>query len=176
MSDESPTTQQLLACIDSAPTDRLRGRAPNPRLIIDARPEVLALFSSLQLNVEALAELQRTLGDGLEEDGFYRFYHHSHKVFKLQRATLLIRDVLQGLAPERRLNAWFLRIVRDGTGKTFETAHNRRWLEETRPIIEAYFHARFFLDLAVRCATELTHPPRVMPPRWAALLYLYELR
>jgi hypothetical protein len=28
------------------------------------------------------------------------------------------------------------------TDKTFESEHNQRWLEVTRPIVEAFFHAR----------------------------------
>ena len=48
---------------------------------------------------------------------------------------------LQSLAPDRNLNESFIAIVRDGTGKTFEGEHNRRWLEVTRPIVEAFFHS-----------------------------------
>ena len=80
------------------------------------------------------------------------------------------------LAPGRALNEWFLRIVRDGTGRVFEPEHNRRWLEETRPILEAFFHARYFLDMAVRYGGTLEAPPRLLPSGWAAFLYLYDLR
>jgi len=67
-------------------------------------------------------------------------------------------------------------IVRDGTGKTFEREHNRRWLEVTRPIVEAFFHAHYFLEMAVRYGMQLKHPPRQLPSGWAAFLYLYNLR
>ena len=41
--------------------------------------------------------------------------------------------------------------------------HNRRWLEETRPILEAFFHARTMLTLVVRYGTELEEAPRMLP-------------
>jgi hypothetical protein len=69
-----------------------------------------------------------------------------------------------------------MQIVKEGTGKTFENEHNRRWPQETRPIVEAFFHARYFLEMAVRYGKDLEHPPRMLPSGWAALLYLYNLR
>lgn len=50
-------------------------------------------------------------------------------------------------------------IVRHGTGKTFSLEDNRRWSEVTRPIVEALFHPRFFLQMAVRYAHELFRSP-----------------
>jgi hypothetical protein len=41
--------------------------------------------------------------------------------------------------------------------------------------VEAFFHARFFLEMAVRYAS-LDSPPRPLPSGYAALLYLYRLR
>ncbi len=98
------------------------------------------------------------------------------KFYQLQESTLRIVEQLRALAPDRELNAWFLQIVTEGTGKNFSVADNRRWLEVTRPILEAFFHARFFLEMAVKSARELSHPPSLLPSGWAALLYLYGLR
>ena len=42
-----------------------------------------------------------------------------------------------------------LEIVSDGTGKSFTHEHNTRWLEVTRPIVEAFLHARFFLEMGL---------------------------
>jgi hypothetical protein len=83
---------------------------------------------------------------------------------------------LQTLDPGRPLNRWFRAIVAEGTGKTFDLEHNQRWLEETRPIVEAFFHARYFLEMAVRYGKALEHPPRLLPSGWAAFLYLFDLR
>lgn len=41
---------------------------------------------------------------------------------------------------------------------------------------EAFFHARFFLKMAVKYGEELDEAPSTLPSGWAALLYLYNLR
>lgn len=109
------------------------------------------------------------------EDPIYRFYHQSFKVYGLQRQTKAAVSLLQKLSPSRELNPWFVAIVDAGTGKIFESAHNRRWTEMTRPILEAFFHARFFLEMASRYRS-LESPPHLLPSGYAALLYLYDLR
>jgi len=105
----------------------------------------------------------------------YRFYHQSFKVFSLQQRTDAIVQRLRDLLPGRPLHPWFLEIVREGTGKEFATSDNDRWTQVTRPIVEAFFHARFFLEMAVRYA-KLETPPRPLPSGYAALLYVYQLR
>jgi hypothetical protein len=42
--------------------------------------------------------------------------------------------------------------------------------------LEAFFHPRYFLEMAVRYGRKLEAPPTVLPSDWAALLYLFELR
>ena len=61
----------------------------------------------------------------------------------------------------------------EGTGRVFRPDDNKDWLRVTRPIVEA-FHARFFLEMAVRYS-DLEGPPRPLPSGYAALLYLYNL-
>ena len=109
------------------------------------------------------------------EDPVYRFYHQSYKVFSLQQQTEMIVRRLGSLLPDHPLHPWFLEIIRAGTGKEFTISDNTRWTVVTRPIVEAFFHARFFLEMAVRYAA-LTAPPRPLPSGYAALLYLYQLR
>ena len=53
---------------------------------------------------------------------------------------------------------------------------NEHWPDVTRPILEAFFHSKYFLEMAVKFGRSLEHPPRLMPSGWAALLYLYNLR
>ncbi len=84
-------------------------------------------------------------------------------------------SALQGLSPKCELNAWFTEIVALGTHKTFKVEDNADWTAVTRPILEAFFHARFFLEMALRYA-ELEEPPISLPSGYAALLYLYGLR
>lgn len=161
---------------EKAPCPAPLNLAP-PREAIDARPEVTALFTNLKASKTKLNSLLlKCSGDWSYFDPVYRFYHQSFKVFGLQSATLDLVGALQSLAPDRKLNARFMKIVTEGTGKTFELENNRRWDEVTRPIIEAFFHARFFLECAVRSARTLKAPPQVLPSEWAALLYLFDLR
>lgn len=134
------------------------------------------LLASVHVQHDALKALLDASSDywGFE-DPVYRFYHQSFKVFWLQQQTDTIVRRLSCLLPDRPLHPWFLQIVRQGTGKEFTTADNNRWTLVTRPIVEAFFHARFFLEMAVRHAA-LEAPPRPLPSGYAALLYLYQLR
>ena len=110
------------------------------------------------------------------EDPVYRFYHQSMKVYFAQGQIAEIVKALQGLAPHLPLNPWFTQIVDEGTAETFTQEVNDRWLEATRPILEAFFHARYFLEMVCRYGRELEEPPESLPSGWAAVLYLYGLR
>jgi hypothetical protein len=99
----------------------------------------------------------------------------SFKVYWLQQRTEAIVRVLAGLVPERPLHAWFREIVDAGTGRRFTPDDNASWTRATRPILEAFFHARFFLDMAVRYA-RVEAPPNPLPSGYPALPSLYGLR
>jgi len=50
-------------------------------------------------------------------------------------------------------------------------------MEETYPpIIEAFQHARYFLDMTVKYGKELDEEPTMLPSGYAALLELYGIR
>ena len=106
----------------------------------------------------------------------YRFYHQSFKVYALQETTTRIVTALEGLRPGHPLHPWFAQIVRAGTGRAFTRDDNARWSDATRPIVEAFFHARYFLEMAVKYGKALDEAPRMLPSGWAALLTLYGLR
>jgi hypothetical protein len=125
---------------------------------------------------ELTARLEKVASHWHGEDGFHRCYHQSFKVYRLQEDTLAIEAALRVLAPERPLNPRFEQIVKEATGKEFHLDHDQRWLEETRPILEAFFHARNTLELAVRYGRELEEPPQPMPSSRAAVLYWFNLR
>jgi hypothetical protein len=57
----------------------------------------------------------------------------------------------------------------------WESSHNDAWTEHTRPFVEAYFHVRFMLEMAVTYGKELEVAPGCMPAGWAALIALFEL-
>lgn len=143
----------------------------------DDRPEVKRLLENLKRCLPELEEMfEEYCGHWEYEDPVYRFYHQSYKVYRIQNLTLGIVEKLAGILPESPLNEWFLEIVREGTGREFTNEDNECWLEVTRPMLEAFFHARFFLEMAVRYGRELESPPLPLPTGWAALLYLYNLR
>jgi hypothetical protein len=134
------------------------------------------LLANLKSRLSIMRDLLRVCQDHWGyEDPIYRFYHHSFKLYSLQGQTERIVTLLRELLPDSVLNEWFLEIVSQGTGKIFLPEHKQNWPHHTRPIVEAFFHARFFLEMAVRYA-ELPAPPNPLPSGWAALLSLYRLR
>jgi len=140
--------------------------------------------AELLANIKAkMPELEKMLEKARShrgyEDHIYRFYSHSFKVyFMLQPVTISMVQMLYSLAPEgTTINADFQEIMSEGaSGKQFEHDHNKEWTKHTRPIVEAFFHARFFLEMAVKYGKELDAPTQVLPSGWAALLYLYNMR
>ena len=137
------------------------------------RKELLQNIKKNHFQLKQLSDLISELG----EDEFYRFYHQSFKVYRLQERTEQIVKLLKELLPNRELNNWFLAIVREGTGRQFSERDNQQWLKATRPILEAFFHAKYFLEMAVKYGdmpeSEFEGP---LASGWAALLYLYNLR
>src|SRR5438132_14263265 len=110
------------------------------------RQEEGKLPKNIVANLATLDDLLQRCSDHWGyEDPVYRFYHQSYKVFDLQESTREITASLQALAPSLPLNKWFLEILRLGTGKRFSMEDNENWTAVTRPIVEAFFHARFFL-------------------------------
>lgn len=143
--------------------DRSRARADLFAAIQDALPHLEQLLAKIQ-------------GHWCAVDLFYRFYHQSHKVYFCKEETAEIVKELQALAPERPLNPWFLAIVADAADRSFSNESNARWVEETRPVVEAFLHAKMFLELVVQAGREPELPRRALPSGWAAVLHLYQLR
>ncbi len=139
--------------------------------------EEAKLLATIGRELPRLEELLRSVDSHWAcEDLVYRFYHQSFKVFGLQTLTTNIVETLRSLAPHLPLNPWFTEIVSEGTGKEFTMEMNQRWTKATRPIVEAFFHARYFLEMVCKYGAELTEPPQPMPSGWAAVMELYELR
>jgi hypothetical protein len=147
------------------------------------------MFDSLQKDNELLANIQARsseLAELLEEvnshwvyeDLVYRFYHQSFKVYWLQDMTRRMVEALQSVAPSgTTLSPMFEEIYQAGaSGKQFEMKHNQQWTSHTRVFLEAFFHAKYFLEMAVKYGKELQAAPTMLPSGWAALLCLYNLR
>ena len=120
--------------------------------------------------------LDRCSGKWGYEDPVYRFYHESMKVFYVQERTEEIVTALQSLAPHLPLNSYFQEIIKRGTGKEFTHQSNNHWLAEAAPIIEAFLHARYFLEMICKYGRIIKEPPDTIPSGWAAVLYLWNLR
>ncbi|MEI6731106.1 MAG: hypothetical protein WCK90_00345 [archaeon] len=139
------------------------------------------LLSRIKKNLpsleERLAFCEKLNG---EEDMVYRFYHESNKVYNIQDDTKGVYELLEKISPHEKKkirDKRFLRIYKAGTtGRKFKLEDNLRWDEITRPMLEAFFHAKYFLKMAVKYGKELKRPPKYMPYGWAALLELYEIR
>jgi hypothetical protein len=162
---------------EKCPSNYPTAEAEEPAFIREYRENAGKLLLNLKHN---LPELEKMLAhiesDWGMEDGIYRFYHQSFKVYHLQQLTVGICSALQQLLPDRSMNSWFTEIVAQGTGREFELSHNQDWLRHTRPIVEAFLHAHYFLKMAVKYGKELNASPDHMPSGWASVLYLFNLR
>jgi hypothetical protein len=139
--------------------------------------ETSKLLSAAKRKLPELKVLLSSASDHWHyEDPIYRFYHQSFKVYNLQTTTLKIVAELQALAPHLKMNSYFVKIVAEGTDKKFAMSHNANWLKHTRPIVEAFFHARHMLLMVCKYAEELSEPPPILPSGWATVLYLYDMR
>lgn len=74
------------------------------------------------------------------------------------------------------MNPWFEGIVSESTGLAFDLSHNEAWLRHTRPIVEAFLHAKYFLEMMVKYSRELETATNLLPSGWATILTLYRLR
>lgn len=145
------------------------------------RTAEIELLENIHRDFDDLLSIQRQCDSSWgAEDYIYRFWHGSFKVYWLQELTKNIVEALKNLCPQQgHINPWFDEIIAKGTGKTFEFEHNEDWVVHTRPIVDAYFHARFMLDMMIKYGGELKNPdelPDFLPSGWAAVLTLYEIR
>ena len=136
------------------------------------------LLNNIKTNQESLDSLLDEIQNDYQyPDLVYRFYHTSFKVYRIQKVTDDIVRALELLAPEGcSFNEMFKQILKEGTSKVWTSEHNKDWMTHTRPMLEAFFHARYFLEMAVLYGRELKESPQTLPSGWAGLLYLYNLR
>ena len=151
---------------------------PPPAPGISLTPADQVLLDRIHASATALRSLLESVNDEwVAEDLIYRFWHQSFKVYSLQAHTERIARALQGLCSSNQtLHPWFLEIIAAGTGKTFELSHNADWVHHAKPIVDAFFHARFMLEMVVKCGEDLSSAPSLLPSGWAAVLELYQIR
>lgn len=115
------------------------------------------------------------------EDPVYRFYHQSFKVYmglqsKTQETVTLFRKIGEEAGLGDRLHPFLETIIGEGTGHSWRYEHNARWLEETRPMVEAFLHVCHMLRMMIKYGNELDEAPTSLPSGWATVLYLYNVR
>jgi hypothetical protein len=155
------------------------GKEDIPDYLTELKGKENQLLTNIKANLSALETLLEEINSHwLYEDSIYRFYYQSFKVYGLQNITMRIVDALRDLAPDGQLLCnEFEEIIKEGAGgKEFEHEHNEKWTHHTRPFVEAFFHAKFFLEMVVKYGKEMKAPPEMLPSGWAALLCLYNLR
>lgn len=135
------------------------------------------LLDRIKANLPEIESLYKIFV-GYEEDFVYRFYHQSFKVFGAIEEIKKARDLFEKIAPDGiNLNGWYSQIADEAIGKSFDWEKtNPKWLDETRPILEAFWHSKYFLQQMLHFGTELQASPQLLPSGWAAVLYLYNLR
>jgi len=135
------------------------------------------LLDRIKANLPEIESLYRIFS-GYEEDYVYRFYHQSFKVFGAIEEIKKAKDLFEKIAPDGiTLNEWYSQIADEAIGKSFDWEKtNPKWLDETRPILEAFWHSKYFLEQMLHFGTELQASPQLLPSGWAAVLYLYNLR
>ena len=113
-----------------------------------------------------------------EPDLIYRFYHQSFKAFIMVDIIRRSDELFESLAPEStKLNSWYVKITQAALSKKFDfNTTNQKWLEETLPISQAFWHSKYFLEQMLAAADDIDEAPQILPSGWAAVLYLYGLR
>ena len=140
-----------------------------------------SLFINIQDNRKELEDLYASITrhEGPYEGKIYRFYHFSFKVYFLRGTIKEIVDLLQKLDPkENKEFCEFFQVIIGDAEKIGEwkQEHNKDWLKFTRPIVEAFFHAKYMLEMAVICSKYKSEPEQCVDQKWAALLELYKIR
>jgi hypothetical protein len=147
------------------------------------------LFNNIKKNLPELKELFAKINDHWAyEDLMYRYYHQSFKVYWIQEYTKQIVDFLMKMCPAKpedeeykdtsmcEMNSDFKRIYEAGQGIVFKSSHNKDWDKYTRPQLEAFLHAKYFLEMAIKYGEQLKEAPQYLPSGWAGVLYFYNLR
>jgi hypothetical protein len=135
-----------------------------------------ALFLRIKARLPELMEIAATLEED-EEDGVYRLYHGSYKVFNLQDPVCAAFKLIKEIGGEADPPHFeYARIVEAGTKHQFSATTNENWEGETKPILEAFWHTKYFVNMMVKYGKKLETVEMALQPGMAAVLYLFELR
>ncbi len=117
-----------------------------------------------------------------EEDLVYRFYHESKKGYYIQGLTQTIYSALERISPhqegEKIPDPYYRQIISEGmTGREHKNEDNQNWAQICRPMLEAFWHSKYFLEMAIKYGKAYPEVPKQrIKSGWAALLELYGLK
>jgi len=138
-----------------------------------------ALIAKLQETKEQAYSLQQEAeNDRYIDDRFYRFYRNSTKVYDIQILTTHIVDYMQSLIDDFQLTNFhphFVTIIQEGTGHV-PASQEDVYIQDTRAILEAFFHAKSALGSLIRYGIELPSEKRERATGWFSILTIYQLR
>ena len=161
---------------ESAPGDRYLKKMLRIIRSNTHQERINALFLRIKARLPELEERARTLQEA-EEDGIYRLYHGSVKVFYLQDPVKAAFALIQEIGGEDDPPHFeYARIVEAGTAHKFSATTNENWDAETKPILEAFWHTQYFIKMMVKYARTPERVQSPLQPGMAAVPYLFELR
>ncbi|MEC4747534.1 hypothetical protein [Methylomicrobium sp. Wu6] len=138
-----------------------------------------SLLANLKAHHAELASLLASIRDHAYEDTVYRFYSGSARLYQHapQRTGEIVKALRRLAPPGTTICTLFEEICQvGGHEKPFALEYNSNWGLHGRPFVEAFFHAHYFLEMAVKYGKTLDEPPAYLPSGWAALLCLYDIR
>ena len=141
------------------------------------------IIANIHENKEEFEEIQKLIDSQFKgiEDMFYRYYHHSYKVYDLQSITKRMIKLFQniGECSFYELDDLFREIIAQGIEKEFKQSANMRWSYETRPILEAFFHAQHIMNMMIKYGLPKNpeeEQPGLIAQGWGTVLHLYNIR
>lgn len=141
------------------------------------KTQAQAFHQNLLTQLPELERLKQKLETWETEDGPYRFYHGSFKVFWLIESSKEILAALAKLFPEgSHLNTFLQEIVDEAFSKKFNENTNSNWTKETRPVVECFFHLKYFLDQAVKYGKDIgrnLEPTQPNDSGWICLMDMF---
>ena len=141
-----------------------------------------ALLTNIKKNRKRIKFLLKVVNsrEGAYEGEIYRFYHYSFKVYRLHGTIKSMVEVLQACdpKPEKKFCVFFETILNDAEAVgAWKEEHNKEWLKYTRPIVEAFLHAKYMLEMAYLCDKLYRRAPKgFIDQKWGSLLELYGIR
>jgi hypothetical protein len=122
--------------------------------------------------------LDEVNNDWSYEDTIYRFYHCSFKTHYIHSLTIKIVNILKAIDPkENKEFAELFQMMIDGANINvpWKKEQNNNWGKHVSPIIEAFLHTKYFLEMIIKYST-MKKAPELLPSGWAAILELYNIR